>query len=97
MNRAGLPLIDDFDAAPLRPLWGDFLRGADWLFGHTVMQRALGLGAGSAWAATHLPERRERNDFYIRVGRLVRPGARGLAALGQADASRGPDGVLAAL
>ena len=65
MNKAGQRLVDDFEAEPLRPLRGDFLQGADFLYGHTVMQRALGQGYQSEWARTHLPRRRERNAFYV--------------------------------
>jgi hypothetical protein len=97
MNKAGQRLVDDFDAEPLRPLRGDFVRGADFLYGHTVMQRALGLGYQSEWARSHLPGRRERNAFYATVGRLVEPGAESLQRLAKLDVSKGPDAVVAHL
>ena len=97
MNKAGQRLIDDFDAEPLRPLRQDFLSGADFFYGHTVMQQALGLGCQSDWARRHLPERRERNAFYTRVGELVEPGVKGLTRLGQLGASQGPEAMLAQL
>ena len=97
MNKAGQRLVDDFDAEPLRPLRGDFLRGADFLYGHTVMQRALGLGYQSEWARAHLPGRRERNAFYVAVGGLVEPGLDALKRLAKLGASQSPDEIIACL
>jgi len=73
MNSYGQRLADDFDAPELMPLRELFLDGAYFIFGHTIMQRALGLGYQSEWAKTHLPTRRERNAFFTQVGRLVSP------------------------
>ena len=97
MNKPGQRLIDDFDVEPLRPLRDDFLRGADFVYGHTVMQRALALGYQSPWARTHLPSRRQRNAFYITVGGEVDPGPEMLARVAQLDVSTGPDAILAQL
>lgn len=74
MNTYGQKLIDDFDAPELAPVRQDFLDGAYFIYGHTVMGRQLDLGYQSAWAAGHLPERRARNEFYTQVGKLVPPG-----------------------
>ncbi|MFH1086237.1 MAG: hypothetical protein V1772_10800, partial [Chloroflexota bacterium] len=96
MNRAGQPLIDDFDAAPMQPLCAELVDGGDWLYGHTLLQRALGLGEGSAWARGHLPERRARNAFYAQVGRAVPPDGDGIARLRGLDAATlDPGGLLA--
>jgi hypothetical protein len=73
MNSYGQRLADDFDAPELIPLRESFLDGAYFIYGHTIMQRALGLGYQSEWAKTHLPTRRERNSFFTQVGRLVSP------------------------
>ena len=81
MNAPGQKLVDDFEAPELRPVRQAFLDGADFIYGHTVLQRALGRGYQSEWARTHLPARRERNAFYTRAGRLIAPGAAGLARL----------------
>ena len=97
MNKAGQRLIDDFDAEPLRPLRRDFLRGADFVYGHTLMQQALGTGYHSDWARHSLPERGQRNAFYTRVGRLVEPGVEGLTRVGQLNASMDPDAIIARL
>ena len=81
MNAPGNKLVDDFDVPEMAPVKQAFLDGAHFIYGHTVMQRALGLGYQSEWAQTHLPTRRERNDFYTTVGYRVPPGADGLARL----------------
>ena len=97
MNKPGQRLIDDFDAEPLRPLRDDFLRGADFVYGHTVMQRALGLGFQSQWAQTCLPARRERNAFYTAVGGLVEPGSEMLARVAQLEVPKDPEAIIAQL
>ena len=81
MNAPGNKLVDDFDVPEMAPVKQAFLDGAHFIYGHTVMQRALGLGYQSEWAQAHLPTRRERNDFYTTVGCRVPPGAAGLARL----------------
>ena len=81
MNAPGNKLVDDFDVPEMAPVKQAFLDGAHFIYGHTVMQRALGLGYQSEWAQAHLPTRRERNDFYTTVGYRVPPGADGLARL----------------
>jgi hypothetical protein len=97
MNSPGQKLADDFDAPELAPLRPAFLDGAAIVYGHTALQRACGLGYQSAWAAAHLPGRRERNDFYTRAGRLLPPGKAGRAALQALPRDPEPGRVLAAL
>jgi len=94
MNKPGQPLLDDWEAEPLRPYRQEFLRGADWLYGHTVLQRSLGLGYQSTWARTHLPGRGERNAFYMRVGREIPPGAGLITRLARVSTAGGPEAVL---
>jgi hypothetical protein len=97
MNAPGNKLVDDFDAPELIPLRDAFLDGAHFIYGHTLMQRALGLGYGSAWAAAHLPARPDRNAFYTAIGRRVPPGAPGLAGLRRLDPALSPAEILASL
>jgi hypothetical protein len=85
MNSPGQKLVDDFDAPELEPLRQAFLDGAHFIYGHTILQRALGLGYQSEWAQTHLPTRHERNDFYTRVGYHVPPGRASMAQVTQLD------------
>lgn len=81
MNAYGQKLMDDFDAPELASLRQAFMDGAYFIFGHTMMQRALGLGYQSEWAKSHMPTRHERNEFYTRLGRRIPAGSRGLAKL----------------
>jgi len=97
MNSFGQKLVDDFDAPELAPLRAPFLEGAYFIYGHTMAQRALGLGYRSAWAQAHLPSRRARNEFYAALGRRVPPGTAGLARLRALHVEMSPAEVLAAL
>lgn len=83
MNSFGQKLVDDFSAPELAPLRQDFLDGAHFIYGHTVMQRILELGYQSEWAQSHLPTRRDRNEFFTALGYLVPPGPVGRARLKQ--------------
>jgi hypothetical protein len=74
MNAFGKKSIDDFDVPELTPVYNDFMKGAYFIYGHTVMQRSSGMGYQSLWAQQHLPTRRERNDFYTQVGHVIPPG-----------------------
>jgi hypothetical protein len=100
MNAWGNRLIDDFDAPELAPVRQPFMDGAFFIYGHTVLQRALGLGYQSDWAKAHLPARAARNAFYTQVGYRVQPGRRGTAALAQlavAAATMAPADILSRL
>jgi len=97
MNSFGQKVIDDFDATELTPVCQAFLDGGHFIYGHTVLQRAVGLGYQSEWAQTHLPSRRERNEFYARVGYQVPPGKAGMARLRQLDATMSPADILSKL
>jgi hypothetical protein len=97
MNSFGQKLVDDFDAPELAPVRKPFMDGAYFIYGHTILQRALGLGYQSGWAHAHLPSRRERNRFYTRVGRLVPPGQAAIARLKQLDPTMSPPAILSRL
>jgi hypothetical protein len=97
MNSYGQKLVDDFDAPELAPLTPAFLAGADFIYGHTRLQRSLGLGYQSEWARNHLPTRRERNAFYTEVGRRTPPGAAGTACLKALSAAWSPAEMLSRL
>ncbi len=97
MNAPGQKWVDDFDAAELAPVRQAFLDGAHFIYGHTALEKACGLGYGSAWAAAHLPGRAERVAFYTQVGRLLPPGRAGLAKLKRIEAGSEPRDVLARL
>jgi hypothetical protein len=97
MNSYGQKLVDDFDAPELAPLRQAFMDGATFIYGHTMLQRALGLGYQSEWTRSHLPSRRERNEFYTQVGYRTPPGKIGLARLKQLDAALSPADILSKL
>jgi hypothetical protein len=97
MNSYGQKLVDDFDAPELAPLRQAFMDGATFIYGHTMLQRALGLGYQSEWACGHLPSRRERNEFYTQAGYRTPPGKAGLVRLKQLDAAMSPADVLSKL
>lgn len=94
MNKAGQPVLDDFEALPLAPYVGDLIWGADWCCGHTLLARTLGLGYQSAWVKGHLPERKARNAFYAEVGALLAPGGLTVKRLEELDATREPGRML---
>lgn len=97
MNAPGQKLVDDFDAPELAPVRQAFLDGAYFIYGHTLLQRALGLGYQSPWAQRHLPARRDRNTFYTRVGCRVPPGKASLERLRQLDNQDSPEKILNSL
>jgi hypothetical protein len=91
MNSFGQRLVDDFSAAELAPVRRAFLDGAHFIYGHTVLQRALGLGYSSAWAQSQFPGRRERNLFYTQVGYRIPPGRASLDKLRTIGGSPDPE------
>jgi hypothetical protein len=97
MNSFGQKLVDDYDAPELAPVQRAFVDGAYFIYGHTILQRALGLGYQSGWARIRLPSRRERNDFYTGVGYRVPPGEAGMAWLKRLAPTMSPADLLSAL
>jgi hypothetical protein len=94
MNAPGQKLVDDFEVPELAPVRQAFLDGADFIYGHTVLQRVVGLGYQSEWAGAHLPTRRERNAFFTQAGRLVAPGRAGMTRLQSLTSDLSPAAVL---
>jgi hypothetical protein len=95
MNSFGQRLVDDLSVPELAPVRRAFIDGAHFIYGHTVLQRALGLGYQSRWARTFLPSRSERNDFYIRVGYQAPPSGEMLAQLKPFKPTMPPAEILA--
>jgi len=90
MNAYGQKLVDDFAAPELAPVRQAFLDGAYFIYGHTIMQRLLGLGYQSAWANAYLPGRHLRNAFYTQMGRQTPPGYAGLTRLKSLTSANSP-------
>ena len=95
MNSFGQKLVDDFGAPELQPVKEDFIEGAYFIYGHTVMQRHVELGYQSAWANDQLPTRGRRNEFYAQIGRHVPPAPVGSGPLVGVSACMSPSDVLA--
>ncbi len=70
MNSYGQKFVDSFDAPELAPYAEFFRDGAYILYGHTLLQRALGQGLTSAWAQTAFGgDRAAANRFYLQAAR----------------------------
>jgi hypothetical protein len=95
MNSFGQKEADDFSVPELAPVRDAFIDGAYAVYGHTAMQRILGLGYQSKWAQHYLPTRWERNQFYTQMGRHTPPGQAGRATLESLDATLSPGEMLA--
>jgi hypothetical protein len=75
----------------------DFLQGAEFLAGHTLLARARGVGALSPWAHEHFAGRAERVAFYASLGRAARSPAEALERFASLAETFTPGEALAAL
>jgi len=95
MNKIGLPFVDNFGTIELQPYIQDFLDGAFFFWGHTLLARNAGMGYMSEWAEAHFgSNRRTKNEFYTRVGRLVGPEESKIIASGRDLKFASPTDVL---
>jgi hypothetical protein len=90
MNSFGNKIVDDFMSPEMEPLWPVLADGAYFVYGHTRMQRFTQLGYQSDWASAYLPQQKERNLFYTRLGYLIPPGRSAESPLGKLDGSMAP-------
>ena len=97
MNSFGQKIVDNFDARELAPIHQAFLDGAYFIYGHTALQRAIGLGYQSEWAQAQLPTRRQRNEFYTSAGYRIPPGEPGIRRLRQMSPALSPAAILTRL
>ena len=97
MNSFGQKLVDDFDAPELAPVRESFIEGACFIYGHTVLQKTIGLGYQSQWAEENLSSRHERNEFYKTVGKLVTPDSQSKAKLMNIGPSETPQSIVTKL
>jgi len=85
MNKAGLPFVDDFNSPELQPYVADFISGAHFFWGHTLMARFADAGSASPWAESAFgDDRAAKVDFYTRIGREVNH-SQASAILGSVD------------
>jgi len=73
MNSDGQVMVDNFDAPELEPLIESFINGAYFIYGHTQMQSIWKMGYQSQWTHTQFNQRKNKNDFFAQVGRLIPP------------------------
>jgi hypothetical protein len=98
MNNYGQKFVDTFEAAELAPFAADFRDGALILYGHTLLQRALGKGRMSPWARdTFGGDRARANAFYLVVGHSGFPPLAARQALAALPAECDAAGILKAL
>lgn len=74
MNKAGLPFVDNFHAPELADYIDDFVTGAQFFYGHTLLARYADFGYYSKGAeAAFGDDRKSRNAFFAEVGAKSRP------------------------
>jgi len=97
MNSYGQRKVDDLASPELAPLRQRFIDGAHFIYGHAKLQRTLGIGYQSDWAASFLPTRAKKNRFYTQAGYLIPPGKAVIQALEEMDPSLEPREMLSQL
>jgi hypothetical protein len=74
MNKSGLPFVDNFAAPELANYVEEFVRGARFFYGHTLLARYADFGYYSDGAdAAFGDNRRARNEFFAEVGATAKP------------------------
>ncbi len=90
--------VDSFDAPEISAYFRDFTDSAFWLYGHTTLERAAGLGVMSEWARKHFrDDRAAANAFYLEVGKKARPGKSTRVRIASVGQEATPGDVLNAL
>ncbi len=64
MNVPGQKFVDSFDSQELSPLVPVFLKGANIVYAHSVLQRQCGLGYISRWANENFENAKQKNEFF---------------------------------
>ncbi len=73
MNSPGQKFVDSFDTPELAELVPVFLKGAHIVYAHSVLQQQCGLGYTSRWAAGNFKSVAEKNEFFRKLGNLLKP------------------------
>ncbi len=73
MNSPGQKFVDNFASEELKPLVPVFLKGAYIVYAHSVMQRKCGLGYTSQWAQKNFKNVAEKNTFFEKIGKSLKP------------------------
>jgi len=95
MNKAGLPFVDNFAAPELRDCVPDFLAGARFYYGHTLLARFADFGFYSESAkAAFGDNRKAKNEFFTKVGSLPPPSREVVRKLRENAGQWEPGGIL---
>lgn len=97
MNSFGQKEVDDFSTPELADFQQVFREGAMCVYGHTMMHRQKMMGYQSLWANHFLHSRKEKNQFFASLGRLVQPTSIGLQRLSSLASDTTPEDVLQSL
>jgi len=73
MNSPGQKFVDDFASKELEPLAPVFLKGANIIYAHSVLQRKCGLGYTSKWANKNFENVAGKNKFFEQLGNSLQP------------------------
>jgi len=73
MNSPGQKFVDDFASKELEPLAPVFLKGANIIYAHSVLQRKCGLGYTSKWANKNFENVAGKNKFFEQLGSSLQP------------------------
>ena len=95
MNSPGQKFVDDFASRELEPLVHIFLKGANIVYAHSVLQRKCGLGYTSEWAKKNFENIAGRNKFFEQFGSSLQPEHEG--SLGGLSEDVTPEEVLATI
>ncbi|HUT24119.1 MAG TPA: PHP domain-containing protein [Sumerlaeia bacterium] len=94
LNSFGQPFVDDFEAAPMRPLWPAFFHGANVMIGQSRLARYAKFSyCGPEAEAEFGAGATTRNEFFMQAGTLEPPNARTRERL----EDMGPDRAFAAI
>ncbi len=98
MNGPRQKFVDSFDAPEISAYFRDFTDSAFWLYGHTTLERAAGLGLTSAWAKKQFKnDRAAANAFYLEVGKKAQPGKATRVRIANVGQEAGQGDILDAL
>lgn len=95
MNAYGQRFVDKLDTPELAPYFKDFQEGMYILNGHTALQAHAGMGYLSDWAASAFASVRDKNRFFARFGKSIKPGMQ--EYLGTISVEATPDAILRVL
>ncbi|OGF52484.1 MAG: hypothetical protein A2044_00280 [Candidatus Firestonebacteria bacterium GWA2_43_8] len=76
MNKFGQSITDNFNAGEIKNFLPDFIAGACFFYGHTLLSRLANCGFNSEWAKKKYPLISKRIEFYTEAGKKFEPGTK---------------------